>query len=511
MDNNNKRIIKNSSFLYIQMAIKMIVVLFTTRIVLQALGVEDFGIYNVVAGFVMMFNFISDTMVSASMRYFAYYLGLNKETELNEYFNATVVCYLIIIIVLLLAVEIVGLWFIYNKMVYPEYRLEAVCWTFHLSVIMLVINMLTVPYTSMVIAFEKMVTFAVVGLLDAIIRLAIVYCLFLSSSDRLVLYAFLLLFMSLANLLYFYCYCKTKFGKATQIHLYWKWRQIKELLSFSGWSLFWTLANVLRSQGINILLNVFFNPIVNAARGLAYNINNAVNQFVNSFFQAVRPQIMKLTAKEEFEKMISLLFSSSRYCFYLMIFIAIPIIVCAPTIVRIWLAEVPEYTILFTRLVVVTAVIDSLGLPLSTVVNATGNIKKYQLLSGIILLMNIPISYLLLLKGCQPYSVFVLSIFVSIIAQLYRIIYMDRVIGIKCTAYCKEVLLRCLFVLVPTLIISCITNNVVEGYFIKVCVVFLSTCVSLVLFVYLWGIPRTERVVLNNYIKIIRERIWIMK
>ena len=494
--NTNKRIAKNSFYLYIQMAIRR-VSLYTSRVILNALGVEDYGIHNVVAGFVTMFTFVSDTMVSASQRFFACELGVGDLKKLNEIFNATILCYFIIVAVLVVVVEGVGIWFLNYKMVIPESRLLAANWVFHLAIVTFVINLLSVPYTSMIIAQERMGIFAVVTLLASILKLASVYLLLIINGDKLIFYSLFLVIITLMNALCFYAYCRNKFKQETALKIRWNGTMMKELLSFSGWSLFWTMANVGRSQGINILLNLFFNPVVNAARGVAYQVNSAINQFVNSFYQAIRPNIMKLSAKKEIEKMYRVVFTSSKLSFYMMLLIAVPLILEASQVLAFWLGSVPEHTILFTQLVVVIALIDTLGLPLITAVNASGRIKWFHIIIGSVLIANLPVSYLFLKAGFPAEVVFYVAIGISIIAHLARIILSKIIIGMQILPYCKEVLLRVLVVVLMVSVVSFLIHITPLGFIVKIFMMLLSTAV----FSFTIGISSAERKVLLSLIK----------
>lgn len=495
--NSNKRIAKNSLYLYLQMAIRLVITLFTTRVVLNVLGVEDYGIHNVVAGFVTMFTFISDTMVSASQRFFACELGVGNLKKLNDYFNATFFCYIIIIGVLVVLVEVVGVWFLNNKMVIPETRIVAANWVFHLAVITFVINLLSVPYTSMIIAQERMGIFAFVSLVAALLRLLIVYLLLVMSGDKLIIYSFLIVVVTFINAFWFYIYCKKRFRRETMLRIVWNGSMMKELFSFSGWSLFWTLANVGRSQGINVLLNIFFNPVVNAARGIAYQVNAAINQFVNSFYQAVRPSIMKLSAKQELDRMCQMVFTSSKLSFYMMLLVAVPIIFEAPSILSIWLDVVPENTVMFTRLVVVIALIDTLGLPLITAVNANGNIKWFNVIIGSILLLNLPISYLFLWYGYPAEIVFWVAIVISVIAHLVRVVYSKKIFGMRFLPYCKEVICRIFFVIGPVAFFSYLIHISHLNFLFKVTLMLLLITLVAVLV----GISSRERKALYAIVK----------
>lgn len=273
-----------------------------------------------------------------------------------------------------------------------------------------------------------------------------------------------------------------------------------ELISYSGWSLFWTLANVVRSQGINILLNMFFNPVVNAARGVAYQVNSAINQFVNSFYQAVRPQITKLTARKEYDEMLRMVFSSSKISFLLMALIAIPIIVETPYILQVWLKDVPEYTVVFTRLVVITAMIDTLGLSLTTAVCSTGRIKWFHIVCGGILILNLPVSYVFLKLGFSPYAVLYVSIVMSLLAQVARVFFVHRMFGMSITKYGVDVILRITCVTLLSFAGTWAVSNVLGEGFGTLCVVLAISFGLTGVLSYFIGLSKTGRGMVKAFV-----------
>lgn len=507
MNSNSKRIAKNSAFLYVQMAIRVVVSLYTTRVILYALGSEDFGINNVVGGVVTMFVFISDTMSSASQRFFACEVGLGDRKKLNQYFNTTIACYIILITLLFIIVELVGYWFVNYKLVIPPSRLLAANWVLQFSIIAFVVRMLGVPFGAMIIAYERISVFAIVGLVDSLLTLAAAMFIQSYDGDRLIVYSLFLLILAVVNALFCIFYCRFKFQRDVKIKLFWDKPMFVELVSYSGWSLFWTLANVLRSQGLNILLNVFFNPVVNAARGIAYQVNNVINQYTNSFYQAVRPQITKYTARGEKDQMMSLMFSSSRISFFLMMLVAVPLIVKTPYILSIWLGETPQYTATFMRLVIIVAMIDALGHPPTTAICATGRIKWYHITVSTFLLLNLPISYLLLLKGNDPYVVFMVSIGVSSFAQAARICFMKYIHGMDILKYCKDVLFRIILVSIPAFACSFYGASLLSNTFFSFCLFIIYSCFITLVLVYSLGLIPFERRTVNrichNFFKVI--------
>jgi O-antigen/teichoic acid export membrane protein len=490
---NTKLMAKNTAFMYIKMAVKMLVSLYTVRVILHALGAEDYGIYNVVGGFVTMFSFITSTLVSASMRFFAYSIGKGEYNLLNRYFNITIVCYLILSVLLFVVIEILGYWFVNYKMVVPDNRLSAANWVLQFAIIAFIVRMMSVPFMSLLVAFEKMIVVALIVVFDTFLLLGIAFVIQEISFDRLKFYSFCILGVALISSFLFVVLCRMSFSKESKIKLCWDGPLLKEILSYSGWYIFGTMATVLRSQGINILLNLFFNPVVNAARAIAYQINSAINQFVNSFYNAVRPQITKLTAAKEKEKMLSLVYSSSVISFLLMDLVAVPLLVEMPFVLSIWLDEVPEHTVIFARLVLITAMIDTLGYPPSTAVCAKGNIRNYQVITGVILLLNLPVSYFLLIYWLNPSIVFYVSIFFSFVTQIVRIGFMNRMFGMPLMEYMRNVIWRLALVTLLTLLISYYAAKMIDpSLFGHLFSIVLSLAVVMLLSWFL-GLKKTQR------------------
>lgn len=496
----NKRIAKNTLFLYIRMLLVMAVNLYTVRAVLNILGVEDYGINNVVGGIVTMFSFLTGVMVSASQRFFAFELGKKNLKKLNNYFNLTLWCYLIIAVIVLLLAETVGIWFLHTKMIIPIERMSAAEWVFQFSIISFMIQMIVIPYNSVIIAREQMNIYAYVSIIEVLLKLAIVYILVVFSFDKLKLYSILTCIVSLLISSFYIIYCRHKFNE-TKLTLYWNKQMFYELVSYCGWNLFGALSAVLRSQGINILLNLFFNPTINAARAIAFQVNNAINQFINNFFQAVRPQITKLYATGEKENFITLIFRSSRFCYYLILFFAIPLLLETPYILGLWLKEVPEYTILFTRLVIVTAVVESISYPLMSAIQATGKMKWYQITTGGLLLLNLPISYLFLKLGFPPQVTMIVSIIIAVFSQIIRIIFAKGLFNMPVRNYINNVIFLILVVTILSFCLPITVLFILPSNLLRLTIIILTSTFTCIGSIYLVGITKNERQMLQSVLK----------
>lgn len=498
---NTKLMAKNSAFMYVQMAVKMLIGLYTVRVILHALGAEDYGIYNVVGGFVTMFSFITNTLVSASQRFFAYSIGRGEKEMLNRYFNSSLLSFIILAVVLFIVIEGFGWWFVNYKMVVPDNRLEASNWVLQFAIAAFVVRILAVPYKAMIVSHEKLIYYALVSVSDSLMLLGIAFLLQAVQTDKLKVYAVCMFGVAFISTLLYITLCKSSFKEDSRIRIKWEGSLMKEMLSYCGWYMFGTMALMVRSQGINILLNLFFNPVVNAARAIAYQINNAINQFVNSFYNAVRPQITKLTAAENNEGMINLVNSSSVISFYLTCLIAVPLLIEMPVVLAVWLREVPQYTIIFSRLVVITAMIDTLGQPLTTAVCATGRIRNFQIITGIILMMNLPVSYFMLKIYPDPYLVFYVAIVFAAITQLARMIFMKRMFGMSIKRYVVDVLVRTAIVFTLAILATYGLRQISGDGMWAHLLVLVSSVIITILLSYYVGMKRQQRVALSTGIK----------
>ena len=436
--------------LYIRMFLTMIVSLYATRVVLRALGEQDYGIYNVVGGIVVLFSFLSRVLASASQRYFAFEMGRKDYERLKQVFSITQILYVIVIIIIVLASESLGLWFLHSKATIPADRMFAANWIFQFSVISFSLSLFTTPYQADIIAREKMDVYAYIGILEAVLHLLLALALqFIPfSADLLIVYGIMVLFNSVVVHGSYMVYALKRYEES-RFKFYWESKLAKEILSYSGWNLFGAMAGVARSQGINMLINVFFNPAINAARGVAYQINNAINQFANNFYTAVRPQVTKNYAKGDITATLSLVFSSSKLTYYLLLFVAVPIMVFAEPILDMWLSTVPDHTLLFTELVIIVALVDSISNPLMTLAQATGRIAVYQAVVGSLLLLNLPISYIFLKMGYPAEVTMVVAIFIAVISLIARLIILRHLIAFPVRKYVSQVLVK---VSLPTIL-----------------------------------------------------------
>lgn len=450
---STSRIAKNTLFLYFRQILIMLVSLYTVRVVLNVLGAEDYGIYNVVAGVVVLFSFVNNAMASSVQRYLTFFIGKNDAEKTQDVFSKSLVIHILICLILILLAETVGVWFLNTKLNIPAERSAAAFWCYQAAVITTLINIIRVPYNAVIIAYEKMSFFAWLGVIEAILKLAIVFLLIISPFDKLVAYSLLLTFVALLILAVYTLYCKRNFETAHYKKSSDK-KLGKELISFSGWSLFGAAANVANNQGMNILLNLFTNVVVNAAMGIANQVNAAVYSFVGNFQTSFNPPLVKNYSSGNRNEFLTLLNRSSKWSFYLLWFITLPVFINCNYLLFVWLKNIPDYAIPFVRFILILSLIDVFNNPLYTSINAFGNIKFYTFVISVFKFSPFLIVFVLFNCGFPPEIVFYSQIFCSLVANTWRIFYVDKKIHINLRNYFVDVILRCGFIVLITFPVS---------------------------------------------------------
>lgn len=495
---NNKRIAKNTLLLYFRMMLTMLVSLYTVRVVLNVLGVIDYGIFNVVGGIVVMFSFLSNSMATASQRFFAFDLGSNNIPQLKTTFSMTIIIYAIIAFVVLLLGETVGLWFLNSQMSIPVDRIVAANWIYQFSILSFLVTIFSVPFNALIIAHEDMSAYAYVSVIEVILKLVIVYLLVFFSIDKLKLYSFLVFGATcVTNAIYFFI-CKKKY-KEINFEFCWDKSMFKTLTSYFGWNLFGALAGVINNQGINILLNVFFGPIVNTTRGIAYQVSSSVNQFVMGFTTAVNPQIIKYYSKGEIKEMLTLVFQSSKYSFFLIFTLSMPVLFETNFILQLWLKIVPENVVLFTRLVIICALIDSFSYSLQTLAQATGRIKVYQSLVGGTMLLNLPISFVLLKIGFLAESTMWVSIFISLVCLFLRLYLLKKLIDFPVNAFLDKVVKIILLISIISSVIPLLVLFNMDESFLRFITIGLLSSVNALASIYFLGLTKNEKKIVTYF------------
>ena len=456
---NNQRIAKNTILLYARTLFVMLISLYTSRVILQALGVEDYGVYQVVGGMVAMFSIISAALSTSIGRFITFELGTGNTEKLKQIFATSIVIQIIISIIVFVLAEVVGLWFMNTKMQIPDGRSTAAFWVLQCSIISFIISLLSVPYNACIIAHEHMKAFAYVSVLEAVAKLLICYLIVISPIDRLISYAILLALVAILIRLTYTIYCKKRFEECSA-PVSFHHNIFKEMFGFAGWSFFTNTNSILNNQGVNMLINVYFGVTFNAARAIANQVESATLQFVNNFTMAVNPQITKSYAARDMEGMYSLVCRGSKFAYFLMLMMSLPLISEADTILHIWLVEVPEQTVIFVQLSLVLGLIDSLGTAGYTACMATGHLRKYALIIGFIGLFEFPLSWIFFSLGAAIVSSYYIYIVVKMTVCMARMYLLKDMVGMPMRMYLLNVIgpvtIVTLLAAIPSVIISCL-------------------------------------------------------
>lgn len=497
---NTTRIAKNTIFLYLRQILIMLVSLYTVRIVLNVLGAEDYGIYNVVAGVVVMFSFVNNALSTAAQRFFSFSLGKNDKQSLNNCFS---LCFFIIVIFTILVSiisEIGGYWFISNKMNIPNERRASAFIVLQFSIITTAFNSLRIPYNAMIISYEKMSFFAGVSILEAILKLITAFLLKSISFDKLISYSILIGLVSIIIFFVYLLYSVINF-KECKLRKFYDKEVFKNIIGFSGWSLLGGCANIANSQGINLIVNVFCGVIVNAAMGIANQVDTAVYSFVTNFQTAFNPQIVKHYAAKEYNSLFLLINRTAKCSYFLLLFIVVPLYVNLDFVLKLWLGSIPEYTLTFIKLLLLLSLISAINGPLWMTVQARGNIKNYQIIVSTIIIASLPLSYISLKLGFSVYSVILVKIFIQIVVTLFRLFYMKKYMNLRLRSFCKDVLFPIIPVTIFTFFCAFFVKKVISkeivSFFIS-CIVSVFVCSFLVFFM---GINKQERLTLKQIIK----------
>lgn len=489
---NNKRIAKNTLLLYFRMLLMMFIGLYTSRVILDKLGEVDFGIYNVVGGFVTMFAVISGAMTTATQRFLSFEIGKGESGDVKGIFSTMLMIHILLAVVIVLVGETIGTWFLNNHMNFPPDRYEAANWVFQFSLLVFVLNVINVPYNGALIAYEKMSAFAYFSIIDAVLKLAICYVIVITPFDRLIVYAALMALVQIALIAAYYLYCKRHF---TECRFTGKFnRQYgKGVTSFVGWNLIGSLAGVAKEQGVNVVLNMFFGPAVNAARGIAYQVLSKLNGFVSNFQMAMNPQVIKNYAAGEREAMYKLVFRGAKMSYLLLLTLSLPVAIEAPLVLGIWLKEVPDYTTIFLRLAILTALLNTLSNPLIVSMHASGKVRDYQIVVGTISLLTLPIVYIAFKFGAEPYYAMIIAFAVEFVCHIARLYMLVRIMDFPMFKFLGSVTIRVYVITVLSVILPVLAYVEIEMAVIRFFVVCILSVLSTVVLGYYVGFNRHER------------------
>lgn len=506
----NKRLAKNTMMLYFRMLFTMVLQLYTSRLVLQALGVEDYGIYNVVGGVIAMLSFVNMSLSNADSRFIAIEIGKGSQSNTKKIFSCIMTNHWLFALVIIILSETVGLWFVMTQLVIPDSRMIAALWVYQSAVLSSVITIVSSPYNGLIVAHEKMSAFAAISIFDAVTKLLIALLLFYTPIDCLIIYAVLHVSIQLIIRLIYTIYCKKRFEES-HYHLIWDKKMSLNILSFAGWTLTGNIAVMGYTQGLNILLNLFFGTVVNAARGISIQVQSAARMFFTGFQTAINPQIHKSYAQKDFERMHFLLFMSSRFSFFLMLLVTIPLCLHTQYILELWLGEVPGYTSDFVKIMLIVGLVHTLQNPTMTALHSTGNIKKVQIVESSLLLSVVPLAYLFLkIFQISPVMVFVVYLIVEIITQFVRVYMIYPMINLKMKDYIIKVLYPIILVsLLAVSICFAISNVIVVSDFYRLLVIVVMYVLITIIVTFVFGLQKDERELVYNFVrkKIIKKTI----
>lgn len=497
---NNKRIAKNTLLLYVRMFVMMFTALFTSRIVLQVLGETDYGIYNIIGGVVVLFSFLNSALLSATQRFLNFYLGKKDEETTHKVFCMSMNSYIILSLIFIVLGETIGLWFVNTQLNIPAERMYAAHWVYQFSLMTFIVNLIRVPYNATIIAYERMDFYAYLSLGEVILKLLVVYLLYITIYDKLILYALLYLLVPVIITWIYKVYCNRSF-KISHYKRFWNKDMFRQLFSFSGWSLFGSLANLAASQGLNIFVNIFYGVTVNTALGIANQVSNNVYNFISNFQMAFNPQIVKSYAAGETGHLYNLMFSASKMSYFLLLVIALPVVLNIDLILDLWLVNVPLYTNIFTQLILGFFLIEALSSPLWMLVQATGKIKQYQILMGALIFLNFPLIYLVLKLNQPVYYAWIIRIIINIIVFLFRCFYLKKKFGFPLQEYYINVIFPISIVTIIVYPLSFIVKNIICEYWLQFITSILFTISFTITTIYVLGINRKEKKIIKDIVR----------
>jgi len=501
-DTSNKRIAKNTGFLYIRMLLIMLVTLYTSRVVLAELGIDDYGVYMVVGGVVSMFGFLNNCMTSSTQRYLNYELGRKDDdgTKIKQVFSTALLIHAIIAVIVLIAAETIGLWFVNNKLTIPPESMSGANIVYQASILAFCVSIMKVPFNASIIAHEKMQLYAIVSVLEAILKLAIAFALILSSSHKLALYGILVFLVQFAISLTYIIIALKRFDECSLRFRYEK-GLFKEMFSFAGWNMFGSLAWLVRGQGMGIVLNIFFGPALNAAKGVADQVSGAVSTLNSNFQIALNPQITKNYAAGDISDMEKLTYRGLKFSSFLLWMLALPIIICSNQILGIWLEDIPPYSSLFVILIMFDAISGNMfGTPLMTALSATGNIRTYQITVSAVLLLILPAAYFALKAGFPPEVIFYLNILFNFLSGIVRYWFCKKQIGYHSKLFLHHVFLPVIMIMAISAIVPVIFKYYIIHLNDILTLIILGTISLLSSFVTIWyfGLDRNERTAISG-------------
>lgn len=503
------RVIFNTGVTYAKAAITVFISLYSTRLVLNSLGAEDFGLYNVIGGLIAMLAFLNSVMATSTQRYISHSLGSGDLARIKMIFANSIIAHFIIGILILIGIELIGMYFIHNKLRINPDRLSTAVYILHFVSVSTFITVISVPYDAVVNAHENMTFLAVVGVFETILKLLAAISILYFGQDKLLLYGLLMLIISVVVRLIKQIYCNKKYEEC-HVNLKSEFNKvkIKELGSFAGWQLFGNLAAIARNQGVAVVLNLFYSTVINAAYGIANQINIQLMFFSETMLSAVRPQIMKSEGANDRERMVRLALTANKFAFYLFTFFAIPFYFELPFVLKLWLKNVPEYSVEFCRAIILLTMVSQINQGLISAVQAIGKIKVYQIVAGGILLLTLPIGYVLLKLGHPPYYIILVGFILECLSTVFRVFYFNYLTGYPVMTYFKEVILNSFASLVPTVLVVWYVQQQISEELVKFIVVCLVSGITYIVFIYFLGLRRSDKKMISQFFELAQKKIF---
>lgn len=493
---------KNTLTLYVRMFFVIIINLFTSRVVLEVLGVDDYGIYNVVGGIVVLFTFLNTTMSSSTSRFITFELGKKDLIEVDKVFNTALTIHIIIAFIILLIAETVGLWFLETQLNISENRMFAARIVYQLSIVVCMVSVIQVPYQASIIANEKMDIYAIISVVDVMFKLLILYLVDIFIGDRLILYALFLLIVVCLIFSFYMFYCSS-YLPGCKFHFLYDNSKAKPMLSFSGWDLYGNSSALVASQGVNFVLNIFFGVAVNAAIGIANQFNSGINVFSNNFLLAVRPQIVKRYANKEYTSLMSLVYNSAKYSYFLLLLIAVPFFFEVDFILKIWLVRVPEYLNVFCKIFIVKSMFAvCCSSVLAMLVHAIGRMKEFSFYRGTIILLTLPVSYLALKFYTIPYLPIAINALMDIVASFYTILLVRQLFNeFSIVLYTQKVILPCVIVTLISVGSGYIINQIISQSLLRLILEFVFNFIVITVLLYFFILDMSTKALVDAKIR----------
>lgn len=494
---NNKLIAKNTLVLYIRMFFMLVINLYTSRVVLQILGVTDYGVFNAVGGIVSLFSILSSALTNSIMRFLSFELGKKDIERQKQVFTTSINVMLMLSGLVILIGETLGLWFLNNKMDIPDIRLVAANWVFQGTILIFIINLISIPYNASIISHERMSVFAYISIFEAILKLSLIFCLNLIHFDKLITYTCLLVIIASVIRFIYGFYCKRNFDECSY-SLYFNKELFKQITEFAGWNFLGRGARVVNEQGVNLLMNIFFGVYVNAARGIAVQVQGAAVHFVTNFTTALNPQIIKSYSDNKIEYMHSLIYRGAKLSYFLMLLVSLPICFETGVVLEIWLGQVPDYSVDFVRFTLIVAMIDVVNGTIITGLHATGNLKKCMTVIGCVEISCFVLTYISFIIGFSPIAAYIVHIFVYMFLMFLRVYLIKDLISMRFYDYAKNVFHKLFIVTLVASIPPLMLSIFMKDGFLRMVVLSLVSCVFTMLSIYLFGLTRNEKMWINN-------------